>query len=90
MAEGSKDSQLDGLLDTLVPQLLTLKTDLVVEIETRLTALFGVEVGDAFQAVAARQQHAALSLNLDRVHMSWLVLIAHVLAAAMNHIVKAD
>ena len=68
MAEGSKDSQIGNLLDTLVPQLLTPKTDLEVEIEMRLTALLGVEVGEAFRAVAARQQHTASSLNLDRVH----------------------
>lgn len=84
MAEESKDSQLDVLLDELAPRLRTPKADLVVEIEMRLTALLGVEVGEAFRAVAARQQHAASSLNIDHVHKSGLVLLAHVLEEAMN------
>ena len=88
MAEDSKDSQLDGLLDALLPRLHTPKAALVGEIETRLTALLGVEVGEAFHAVAAKQQHAASSLNLDRVHKSTLVLVAHVLEEAVNRIRK--
>lgn len=84
MAEESKDSQLDVLLDELAPRLHTPKAVLVAEIEMRLTALLGIEAGEAFRAVAVRQQHAASSLNLDRVHKSGLVLLAHVLGEAMN------
>lgn len=79
-----RDSPLDGLLDTLAPRLLRPKAELVAEIETRLTALLGVEVGEAFRAVAGRQRHAASSLNLDRAHKPALVLVAHVLEEAMS------
>ena len=79
-----RDSRLDGLLDALGLRLHTPKAELVAEVERRLTELLGVEVWEAFRAVAARQQHTALSLNLDRIHKSALVLISHVLAEAMN------
>ncbi len=70
------------LLDALDARFDTPKAQLVEQIEARLTELLGVEVNEAFRAVAARQQHAAPSLNLDRAHKSALVLLAHVLAAA--------
>jgi len=45
-----------------------------------LTAFLGVEVREAFRAVAEQQQLTGASLNLDRVHKSVLALIAHLLA----------
>jgi hypothetical protein len=43
-----------------------------------------MEVAQAFRAVAARQRHNAPSLNLDRVHKSALVLVAHVLTGVFK------
>ncbi len=81
MKEGrsEKDSQLARLLDRFAPRLQTPKDDLVAEIEACLTALLGVEVKEAFRAVAAKQNHSAHSMNFDRAHKSALVLLAHVL-----------
>lgn len=73
-------TQLAGLLVALAPRLQTPKAELAAEIESRLTEFLGVEVREAFRAVAEKQQYAASSLNLDLVHKSALVLIAHVLA----------
>jgi hypothetical protein len=41
--------------------------------------LLGIEAREAFDAVAASQYYPAPSLNLERVHKSALVLLAHVL-----------
>ena len=75
-----QNSQLADLLEALAPRLHMPKAELVAEIEAGLTALLGVEVHEAFRAVAAQQRHTAPALNLDRMHKSALVLIAHVLA----------
>ncbi len=72
------------LLNALETRLQTPKAELVAEIETRLTELLGMEVAQAFRAVAARQRHNAPSLNLDRVHKSALVLVAHVLTGVFK------
>ena len=61
-----KDLRLARVLDALAPRLETAKAALVAEIETRLTELVGVEVGEAFRAVAASQRHAARSMHLER------------------------
>jgi hypothetical protein len=74
-----KESQLNRLLETLGPRLATPKAELVKEIEAQLTTLLGIEVREAFDAVAASQHYPAPSLNLDRVHKSALLLIAYVL-----------
>ena len=75
-----QNSQLADLLEALAPRLLMPKAELVAEIEASLTACLGVEVREAFRAVAGHQRHTASSLNLDRVHKSALVLIAQALA----------
>ena len=75
-----QNSQLSDLLEALAPRRHTPKAELVAEIEAGLTALLGVEVREAFRAVAEQQRHTAPALNLDRVHKSALVLIAYVLA----------
>jgi hypothetical protein len=75
-----QNSQLTDLLESLAPRLHTPKAALVAEIEARLTDCLGVEVREAFRAVAEQQHHTAPALNLDRMHKSALVLIAHVLA----------
>jgi hypothetical protein len=62
------DEGLARLLSALAPRLLTAKAELVAEIEARMSVLLGVEVREAFRAVAAQQQHAAPSMNLDRAH----------------------
>lgn len=80
----AEDENLARLLDALAPRLNTPKAELVAEIEARLSALLGVEVREAFRAVAAKQHHAAPSLNLDRAHKSALVLIAHVFEEALR------
>jgi len=72
------------VLDALAPRLETAKAALVAWIETRLTELVGVEVGEAFRAVAASQRHDARSMHLDRVHKSALVIIAHALTGMVN------
>jgi hypothetical protein len=77
-----KESQLNRLLETLAPRLTTPKAELVKEIEARLTTLLGIEAREAFDAVAAAQHYPAPSPNLDRVHKSALVLLAHVLGGA--------
>ena len=79
-SDSDKDLRLARVLDALAPRLETPKAELVAKIETRLTELLGVEVGEAFRAVAASQRHDAQSMNLDRAHKSALVIIAHVLA----------
>ena len=84
-SDPNRDAQLARLLDALAPRLQTSKADLVAEIKTRLTELLGMEGQKAFGAVAALQSHAGSGLNLDRIHKSALVLMAHVLAQAMNH-----
>ena len=56
----------------------------VTQIEARISVLLGVDAREAFHAVAEEQPHAAPSLHLDRADQSALVLIAHVLAAAMH------
>jgi predicted transcriptional regulator len=73
------EAQLNRLIEALAPRLSTPKAELVKEIEDRLTALLGVEVREVFERVAAAQHHPASSPNLDRVHKSALVLLAHVL-----------
>lgn len=79
-----EDERLARLLSALAPRLLTPKAELVAEIEVGMSVLLGVEVREVFSAVAAKQQHAAPALNLDRAHKSALVLVAHVLAEAMH------
>lgn len=74
----------------LGPRLTTAKADLVVEIEARLTDLLGIDVREAFRAVAAAQHHTAPSLGLDRIHKSALVVIAHVLAEALKEKRRLD
>ena len=83
-SDSDKDFQLARVLDTLAPRLETPKAELVAEIEMRLTEMLGVEVGEVFRAVAASQRHDARSMNLDRVHKSALVILAHVLAGIVN------
>ncbi len=83
-SDSDKDLQLARVLDALAPRLETPKAELVAEIEMRLTELLGVEVGEVFRAVAASQRHDAQSMNLDRVHKSALVILAHVLAGIVN------
>jgi hypothetical protein len=73
------EAQLNCLIEALSPRLSTQKAELVKEIEAQLTALLGVEVREVFERVAATQHHPASSPNLDRVHKSALVLLAHVL-----------
>lgn len=73
------EAQLNHLLEAMAPLLDTPKAELVKEIEAQLTALMGVEVREIFDKVADAQHHPALSPNLDRVHKSALVLLAHVL-----------
>lgn len=82
------ENALARLLDDLAPLLDKPKDELVTEIEGRLSELLGVEVGEAFRAVAARQHHAATSLNLDRAHKSALVLLTHVLANLLSSDIK--
>lgn len=84
------DEGLASLLLALAPRLLTPKAELVAEIEARMSVLLGVEVREAFSAVAAKQQHAAPSMNLDRAHKSALVLIAHLLAEAVHRAGKDE
>ncbi len=79
-----RDSQIPRLLDDLAPRLQTPKSELIAEIEARLTGILGLEVEEVFRAVAERQHHTASSLNLDRAHKSALVLIAHALAKVEN------
>jgi hypothetical protein len=73
------EAQLNRLLEALSPRLDTPKAELVKAIEVQLTALLGVELREVFERVAAAQHHPASSPNLDRVHKSALVLLAHVL-----------
>jgi hypothetical protein len=84
-----QSTQLADLLEALAPRLHTPKAELVAEIEARMTDFLGVEVREAFRAVAEQQQHTAPSLNLDRVHKSALVLIAHVLAEMASRMGKS-
>ncbi len=83
-SDSDKDLRLARVLDALEPRLETAKAALVAEIETRLTELLGVEVGEAFRAVAASQRPDARSMHLDRVHKSALVIIAHALTGIVN------
>lgn len=77
-----KELQLERLLAALAPRLTTTTAELTKEIEERLTALLGIEVRDAFVAVAAAQRYQSPSLNLDRAHKSTLVLLSYVLDKA--------
>lgn len=79
LSMSEKESHLVQLLEALAPRLSSPKAELVKEIEAQLTTLLGIEVQDAFTAIAAAQHHPALSLNLDRAHKSALVLISYVL-----------
>ncbi len=72
------------MLDALAPRLGTPKAELVAEIETRLTELPGVEVGEAFRAVAASLRHNTQSMHLDRVHKSAPIIIAHLSTGKAN------
>ena len=78
----AEDERLASLL--LALRLHMPRAGVGAEIEARMSVLLGVEVHEAFRAVAAEQQHAAPAVNLDRAHKSALVFIAHVLAAAMH------
>jgi predicted transcriptional regulator len=82
LSMSEKELQLEQLLETLAPRLTTPKAELVQEIEAQLTALLGIEVREAFVAVATAQRYQSPSLNLDRVHKSTLVLLAYVLDKA--------
>ena len=77
-----KELQLDRLLEALAPRLTAPKAKLVKEIEAQLSALIGIEVREAFVAVATAQRYQSSSLNLDRAHKSTLVLLAYVLGKA--------
>lgn len=77
-----KELQLERLLETLAPRLTTPKAELVKEIEAQLSAHLGIDVKEAFVAVAAAQRYQSPSLNLDRAHKSTLVLLAYVLGKA--------
>jgi translation initiation factor 2 alpha subunit (eIF-2alpha) len=77
-----KELHLEHLLEALASRLTTPKSELVKEIEAQLTTLLGIEAREAFDAVAAAQHYPAPSLNLDRVHKSALILLAHVLGEA--------
>jgi hypothetical protein len=73
------EAQLNRLLEALAPSLDTPKAELVKAIEAQLTAPLGVELREVFERAAAAQHHPASSPNLDRVHKSDLVLLAHIL-----------
>lgn len=79
-----KELQMDQLLEALTPLLTIPKAGLVKEIEAQLTELLGIEVREAFAAVAAAQRYQSPPLNLDRAHKSTLVLLAYVLDKAVG------
>jgi hypothetical protein len=79
LEEGEKELRGNCLLEDVAPRLATPKAELVKEIEAQLKVLMGVDVREAFERVAVAQHHPASSINLDRVHKSALVLLAHVL-----------
>ncbi len=83
-SDSDKDLQLARVLDALAPRLETPKAELVAEIEMRLTKMLGVEVGEVFRAVAVDQRHDARSMNLDRVHKSAPIIIAHLSTGKAN------
>jgi len=82
--------QLGDLIEVLAPRLQTPKAELVAEIERRLSEYLGIEVSEAFTAVAKQQRYSAESLNLERVHKSALVLIDYVLKAMMKRASAVD
>ena len=77
---GIMDAEKKDLLEALGGQLAKSKAELVTEIETEVSKRLGIDVRQAFSAVAAAQQIRGGAMNLDRTHKSMLVLLAHVLS----------
>lgn len=74
------DSEKKALLEAFGEQLSKSKAELVTDIEKQLSEFLGMDVREAFDAIAAIQQIRSGNMNLDRAHKSMLVLLAHVLA----------
>ncbi len=74
------DQNEKALLDTFASQITKSKADLIIDIETHLSKLLGMDVKKAFESVAAAQRICGGGMNLNRAHKSTLVLIAHALS----------